>query len=116
MDLGGLQCLFKLHVRNYRRQAASQECRARTWWTQDEREIEGRPLLFYVPPREVDRYALKRNGEAGIFYGGDHPFPGFPDAGVGQADDGKGRQPRPEVDLDGDRVSVNAVDSGGINA
>jgi len=80
-----------------------------------DRQIKTWSFLFYVCGREIDRRAAKSKSESGIDESGHDPIARFLDRGIGQANDHNDSVAVTRVNLDLDRVSLDAIDGGGTD-
>jgi hypothetical protein len=74
-----------------------------------DRQVEVAAFLQHIGRRQIDRDPLWRQGEAKRIQRRAHPFARFGDRLVGQADDGKGRQPGSDRHLGFDLDDLDPV-------
>ena len=78
-------------------------------------QIKTGPFLPHVGGRQVDGGAAHGKFESGVRESGGHPIPGFLHRRIREADNDHHCVAPTGVDLDLDRVGLNAVDGGGTN-
>ena len=80
---------------------------------QGDGEIKAGPLLAAVGRRQADDHPRERQPQAAVAQGGAHPFPGFLDRRIGQANDDQGRQAGGEIHLHLDGIGLDPRQGGG---
>ncbi len=78
-------------------------------------QIETGAFLFHIGGREIDGGAAHREFEAGVGQGGGDAVPRFLHRGVRQTDNHNQRVTPTSVDLNLDRIRLNAMESRGTD-